>query len=345
MMFILMEQLYLPTPRNISYNWNFGSLLMSVLGIQIVSGFLLTLYFIGSWGDAFNCVDNLIRELNSGGFIRYIHMAGGSLMFMFFFFHIGRNLIYGWYQQIGLWFSGCLMLILGVMVGFLGYVLPWGQMSYWAATVITNFCSVIPFIGEAFVCWIWGGFSVSEPTLIRFFSLHYLCPLLILVLVGMHIILLHENGSSNPLGISSRGEKFFFAPYYIIKDILGISLGVGIFWLIFFYYDNIFMECQNAIEANVLVTPPHIQPEWYYLAAYAVLRGIPNKFGGVLGLIFFVFILAFLPFLKGFGISSKLIWWSWFINFFWLTWLGCCVVEHPFVVLSQISSILYFLIV
>nr|YP_009922618.1 cytochrome b [Syndesmis echinorum]QNA49653.1 cytochrome b [Syndesmis echinorum] len=347
--FSLVEAVYLPTPRNISYFWNFGSLLGITIGLQVCSGILLTLYYISDSSIVFGVVDYMGREPASGLFIRYSHIVGGSLVFIFFYLHIARGLVFGLYYQVGLWLTGSLMFVMAMAAGFLGYVLPWGQMSYWGATVITNFCSVVPFVGQDFVCWIWGGFSVDGPTLIRFFSLHYLVPLLILFLIIVHFVVLHDSGSSNPLGVTSKSEKLYFYPYFVVKDFVGVFLGLFGVWIVFFWIPELFFEAQNANEANVLVTPPHIQPEWYYLAAYAVLRAVPSKGGGVLSLVLFVGVLFLLPFfynksgsLKVYSWFNHSFWIFWFLNFVLLTWLGACVVEYPFVDLARVSAMLYF---
>ena len=338
----------LPRPKNISYFWKFGSLLGLTLLLQVISGLFLSTNYVADVNLAFLRVDLISRERRFLWIFRDIHIIGASMYFLFIFLHIGRGLYYSSWKGIKVWVVGVLILLLSMLTAFLGYVLPWGQMSYWGATVITKLLSAFPLIGPFLVSWIWGGFSVGGPTLNRFFSLHFLFPFIILGLVILHLVYLHEKGSSNPLELNSSGDKIKFFPYFIFKDIFGFLI-IFFFFSLFFLNPNFFVEREKFIVSNPLITPIHIQPEWYFLAAYAILRCIPKKLGGVLALIFaviilLVYIFSFTTKILNFknSLFSSILFWFWVFNFLFLTWLGSMVVEDPFIILSQISGILYF---
>nr|UTN43019.1 cytochrome b [Chelopistes texanus] len=340
----------IPTPSSISYSWNFGSLLGVCLLIQIFSGLFLAFHYKASVFDSFSSVISICQNVNEGWMIRSIHANGASAFFICIFYHIGRGLYYSSYNLLKVWLSGVIILFLLMGTSFLGYVLPWGQMSFWGATVITSLLSAVPYIGEQAVQWIWGGFSVSEPTLTRFFAIHFLLPFIILAFVLIHLIFLHKTGSTNPLGVEMDSEKSFFHPYFWVKDFLGFILFFFFFFFIVISWPDLFMDPDNFIAANPMVTPPHIQPEWYFLFAYAILRSIPNKLGGVLGLVFSILILMGLPWLLGlkgvncrFRVFGKIIFWTYTSSFFSLTWLGAEPVETPYINLGQLASLLYFL--
>lgn len=345
----------LPCPINISYIWNFGSLLGLALFVQLVTGILLSFHYISDISLAFSSIDRIMREVRGGWIVRFIHIRGASLYFLFIYFHMARGLYFSSFLLLKTWLVGVFIFLLSMAVAFLGYVLPWGQMSYWGATVITNFFSVIPYVGPQLVIWIWGGFAVDYPTLTRFFSLHFLLPMIIVVLVIIHLVFLHETGSSNPLGLTSKAEKIYFFPHFALKDIFGFFFFFFLI-IIFFLFPKIFAEYQNFLEANPLVTPTHIQPEWYFLPAYAVLRAIPSKLGGVLGLVFFVIIFFFVPLISRYRFRGNLavrrfslkwgfqfVFWVWIINYLFLTWIGACPVEFPFLQLSRGFSLMYFI--
>lgn len=339
----------LPTPSNISFIWNIGSLLGICLIVQIITGLFLAINFSRDISTAFNIISHIIRDVNYGWLIRSIHSNGASIFFIFLYIHIGRGIYYSSFFFIKTWFSGVIIIFILIATAFLGYVLPWGQISFWGATVITNLFSAIPYIGPSITYWIWGGFSVDNSTLTRFFSLHFLLPFVLAIIVLIHIILIHEKGSSNPLGVNLNIDKIPFHPYFTIKDILGIILTLFIFSVIVLITPNLLIDSENFNIANPLVTPPHIQPEWYFLFAYAILRSIPNKFGGVIALATSILIIISLPLtIKNkfssffFHPAKKIIFWLIINIFFLLTFLGACPVEYPFVIISQILTILYF---
>jgi len=340
-----------PSPANLNYFWGFGSIALGVLVSQIVTGVLLAMHYNANVNLAFNDVEHIMRDVVSGDGLRYLHANGASMFFIAVYTHIARGLFYGsyFYPRITLWYSGVIILFLMMAAGFLGYVLPWGQMSFWGATVITNFFSAIPYAGKAIVEWLWGGFSVDQPTLNRFFSLHFLIPFLIAGLAIIHVALLHEHGSNNPLGINENVKKIPFLTYYGIKDLFGI-----VSFLVFFIYfvvhcPNLLGHADNYIEALPLVTPAHIVPEWYFLPFYAILRTIPDKLGGVITMGVAIFIFLALPFLDTSKIRSGIFKPLHFLNFvlflcvtLCLGWLGQSVVEFPFINFSVIVTILYF---
>lgn len=339
----------LPSPSSISYFWNFGSLLGFCLAIQILTGIFLAMHYCADATLAFSSVAHISRDVNYGFLLKYLHANGASAFFLCVYIHIARGLYYGSYLRVALWTSGVIIFLVMMITAFIGYVLPWGQMSFWGATVITNFLSAVPYIGDDIVQWVWGGFSVSNSTLNRFFSLHYLFPFLLLGIIIVHLVLLHVTGSNSPTGLNSNSDKLPFHWYFIIKDAYGIILMAIFISLLIFYVPNYLGDPENFINANPLVTPVHIMPEWYFLFAYAILRAIPNKLGGVIALVASVLVLLVIPFihtnkLKGLAFRplGKLAYWLFMSNFIFLTWIGSKPVEEPFIFLGQISSIIYF---
>jgi quinol-cytochrome oxidoreductase complex cytochrome b subunit len=341
-----------PTPININYLWSFGSLAGLCLLIQIVSGVCLVMHYTPHTEFAFKSVEHIMRDVNWGWLIRYIHANGASLFFIIIYLHIGRGLYFRSYlfPRIHLWNSGVLIFLLLMATGFLGYVLPWGQMSFWGATVITNLFSAIPYIGPHIAYWLWGGFSVDNATLQRFFSLHYLLPFLISGLAIIHILLLHIEGSSNPLGVSSKHDVIPFYPYYYTKDLFGFFSLMAFFSLFVFFYPNFLAHPDNYIQANPMVTPTHIVPEWYFLPFYAILRSIPNKLGGVICMFLAIIILFSLPYVDRGLIKSprfkplfKMLFWNFASIFIFLGWLGAQVVEEPFIFCGQVLTVVYFM--
>nr|WJJ69973.1 cytochrome b [Apolemia sp. 3 CWD-2005] len=340
----------LPTPSNISYLWNFGSLLGLCLAIQILTGIFLAMHYCSDVSLAFHSITHITRDVNYGFLLKYLHANGGSAFFVCVYIHIARGLYYGSYLKIHLWNVGIIIFLIMMLTAFIGYVLPWGQMSFWGATVITNFVSAIPYIGNDVVQWIWGGFSVSNATLSRFFSLHYLFPFILTALVFIHVILLHVVGSNNPTGINTNADKISFHPYFTTKDLFGFFILFLFISYLVFYIPNVLGDPENFMKANPLVTPIHIMPEWYFLFAYAILRAIPNKLGGVLALVASILILYLIPFIHTSWLKSlnfrpigKLIFWIFISNFILLTWIGSKPVEDPFIFIGQLSSIFYFL--
>lgn len=340
----------LPSPANLSVNWNYGSLLGLVLIIQLVSGIVLATRFSGHSDLSFDSVISIYQDSNYGWLLRLVHSTGASFFFLFIYLHIGRGLYYGSYIYSEVWNIGVIIYLILIGTAFLGYVLPWGQMSYWAATVITNLLSAIPFLGPMLVEWVWGGFAVGNPTLTRFFALHYLLPFVVLALVILHIFYLHIYGSSNPLGVSSNTNKVSFHYYYSVKDLYVYFVFLFIFLFCTLNYGYSFIDAENFIPANPLVTPTHIQPEWYFLFAYAILRSIPNKLGGVIGLVLSVTILFIFSFSSHkllftgimFSPLARLVFWSLVSNFILLTWLGSCPAESPFTEVALFITIMYF---
>ena len=339
----------LPSPSNISYLWNFGSLLGLCLGIQILTGIFLAMHYSADVSIAFSSVTHILEDVNYGFLLKYLHANGASAFFICVYIHIARGLYYGSYLRSHLWASGISIFLIMMLTAFIGYVLPWGQMSFWGATVITNFVSAIPYIGNDVVQWIWGGFSVSNATLNRFFSLHYLFPFVLALLVIIHIVLLHENGSNSPIGVNPNSDKVPFHSYFSYKDAYGFVLLFILLSVLVFYAPNILGDPENYIKANPLVTPVHIMPEWYFLFAYAILRAIPNKLGGVIALVLSILVLAVLPFvhtsnLRGLSFRpiGKVLYWSFMMNFILLTWIGSKPVEDPYIFIGQISSVFYF---
>nr|AAY23219.1 cytochrome b [Dipodomys elator] len=342
----------LPTPSNISGWWNFGSLLGLCLIIQIASGLFLAMHYTPDTMTAFSSVTHICRDVNYGWLIRYMHANGASLFFMCLYLHIGRGMYYGSYSYLETWNIGIMLLFLTMATAFMGYVLPWGQMSFWGATVITNLLSAIPYIGTDLVEWIWGGFSVDKATLNRFFAFHFILPFIIAALAMVHLLFLHETGSNNPLGIPSDCDKIPFHPYYTTKDFLGIIILLTFFFTLVLFFPDLLGDPDNYSPANPLNTPPHIKPEWYFLFAYAILRSIPNKLGGVIALILSILILALLPHIQTakqrsmmFRPISQFLFWLLVSDVFVLTWIGGQPVEPPFIMIGQIASLLYFTII
>ena len=340
-------------PKNLNYAWNFGSMAGIALLMQIVTGLFLAMQYTPHVKMAFDSVENIMRNVNYGWLIRYTHAVGASMFFATIYIHIGRGLYYGSYKSPRelVWFFGIFIFVATMATAFMGYVLPWGQMSYWGANVITNLFSAVPFIGNDIVIWLWGGFSVDNPTLNRFFALHFLLPFVILGLVIIHVIALHVHGSNNPTGveIKSKKDSIPFHPYYTVKDFFGF----GIFFIIYFYFvffkPNLLGHPDNYINANPLVTPAHIVPEWYFLPFYAILRSIPDKLAGVVAMFSAILILFVLPWLDSCKVKSanyrplfRIFTYIFFINFIILGYLGGEVAEEPYITFSQISTIWYF---
>lgn len=341
----------LPAPSNLSYLWGFGSLLGLCLIIQIATGIFLAMHYTAHVDLAFKSVEHIMRDVNYGWVLRYAHANGASMFFIMVYLHIARGLYYGSYTKPRelVWSVGVFILIAMMATAFIGYVLPWGQMSFWGATVITNLISAIPVVGVDIVQWVWGGFSVSNATLNRFFSLHYLLPFVLAALAMVHLIALHQFGSNNPLGVDSNSDKLPFHPYYSIKDVLGYSIFAIAFAFLIFFQPNLLGHPDNYIPANPLVTPAHIQPEWYFLFAYAILRSIPNKLLGVIALFASLLVLLVLPFVelsnirsKQFRPFSKVAFWFFVADFAILTFIGGQVVEDPFITVGQFASVVYF---
>lgn len=339
----------LPSPARLRYFWNFGSLLGIFLGVQILSGLFLAFHFRGDVNLSFDSVIHMIRDVNYGWLLRVIHANGARMFFLLIYIHIGRGLYYGSYRFHKTWLRGVTILLLSMAAAFLGYVLPWGQISFWAATVITNLLSAIPYVGVIIVEWVWGGFAVGNPTLTRFFAFHFILPFVILFIVILHLFFLHETGSGNPTGIGRDCDKVRFHPYYRIKDIYGFGVFFIFFIIICILTPYIFIDVENFISSDPLVTPVHIQPEWYFLFAYTVLRSIPRKIGGVIALVISVIILYFIPFIINhkfrrnyFYYLIKYIFWIFVINWVLLTWIGACVVEIPYRGLGIVFRFIYF---
>nr|CDN96542.1 cytochrome b [Pandarus rhincodonicus] len=345
--------LTLPTPANISPAWNFGSLLGVCLVTQILTGVFLAMNYSSDISTAFLSVDHIMRDVNMGWTLRALHSNAASLFFLCLFIHTGRGLFYASYRLTPVWLVGSIILLLIMASAFLGYVLPWGQMSFWGATVITNLFSVIPFIGNEIVTWLWGGFSVDKATLSRFFAFHFIIPLLSVVLVISHTLFLHSTGSSNPLGTPSNYYKIPFDPYYTLKDAWGFFVAFILLGSLVFFNPWVLADPENFIPANPLVTPAHIQPEWYFLFAYAILRSIPNKLGGVVALALSVIIIMTFPFLNKtkellipstFNPLKNLVFWTFGGTFILLTWIGAKPVEGSYIYLGQVFTVWYFLL-
>ena len=342
-----------PTPKNLNYWWNFGSLAGITLVIMIVTGIILSMHYTAHVDHAFQSVERIMRDVNYGWLIRYIHANGASFFFIVVYIHIFRGLYYGSYKAPRelLWMLGVVILLLMMATAFMGYVLPWGQMSFWGATVITNLFSAIPLVGESIVTLLWGGFSVDNPTLNRFFSLHYLLPFVIVGVVVLHIVALHRFGSNNPLGIDVRGDQdtVSFHPYYTVKDMFGLSVFLTIMAAVVFFLPNSMGHPDNYIPANPMVTPAHIVPEWYFLPFYAILRAVPDKLLGVLAMFAAIAVLFVLPWLDRSPVRSstfrpiyKIMFWVFLLDCVALTYLGAKPAEGIYVILSRLCTVYYF---
>ena len=342
-----------PTPINLNYFWSFGSTAGLCLVIQLITGIFLAMHYTPHIDYAFNSVEHIMRDVNNGWLIRYFHANGASMFFIVIYCHIFRGLYFGSYirPRETLWISGVFIFLLMMGTAFMGYVLPWGQMSFWGATVITNLASAIPLAGPSIVEWLWGGFSVDNATLNRFFSLHYLFPFIITGLVLVHLALLHESGSNNPLGITKSVNVISFYPYFYVKDLLAFLILMFGFSFLVFYFPNLLGHSDNYIPANPLVTPPHIVPEWYFLPFYAILRSIPDKLGGVLAMLGAILVLLLLPFINFSNIRSNkfrplfaFTYWFFVADFAVLGWIGQKPVETPFIEVGMVATFLYFFI-
>lgn len=339
----------LPAPINFSIWWNFGSILGLCLIIQIVTGLILSIHYSPHTDLAFSSVAHIIRDVNYGWILRYIHANGASWFFICIYLHIARGIYYGSYLYIETWNIGVILVVLVIATAFVGYVLPWGQIRFWGATVITNLLSAIPYIGPILVEWVWGGFAVDNATLNRFFALHFLLPFVIAAMTILHLLFLHQTGSNNPLGINSSIRIIPFHIYYTYKDIVGFVILIITLTFIALFAPNILGDAENFIPANPLVTPIHIKPEWYFLWAYAILRSIPNKLGGVVAIFAAILVLFLLPLIarhKARGLQfyplRQFIFWILAADTILLTWIGGRPVEHPYEALGQVFTFLYF---
>lgn len=340
----------LPSPSSISSFWNFGSLLGLCLGVQLITGIFLAAHYSCDTQIAFSSVNHIMRDVNRGWTLRAMHANGASLFFLCIYLHIARGIYYGGYKLVLTWSVGVTILLLVMATAFLGYVLPWGQISFWGATVITNLFRAIPWLGRDIVTWLWGGFSVGNATLTRFFSFHFLLPFLLMAIVGIHLVFLHETGSSSKLGLVSNVDKVPFHPYFSVKDLLGVWLTLFVFMYLTTLNPWILGDPENFIPANPIVTPLHIQPEWYFLFAYAILRSIPNKLGGVVALGVSVLLFYAFPLIPQTKFSSLSLYPANSFLFFCfisvvllLTWVGARPVEAPYVGVGQTLTILYFI--
>lgn len=340
-----------PVPTSISYFWNFGFYAGICLGIQFLTGFLLAMYYVPTVEGAFLSVEHIMRDINHGWLIRYLHANGASFFFIAVYIHVARGLYFGsyYYPRGPVWFAGVAILLNMVAVAFLGYVLPWGQMSLWGATVITNLFSAIPYLGESVVVLLWGGYTIGTPTLGHFFSLHFLLSFLLLGLTLLHLFLLHVYGSGNPLGLEAGFDVKPIHPYFSLKDLFGLILFLIGFSCVVFFYPNFLGHPDNYIPANPMVTPAHIVPEWYFLPFYAILRAIPDKLLGVLALAASILVLFLVPFLDVSMVRSnlfkplrKILFWFFIFNFIFLGWLGGQPVKQPFLDYSQLAAVFYF---
>nr|ATA58340.1 cytochrome b [Bolivaritettix yuanbaoshanensis] len=339
----------LPTPKNISMWWNFGSLLGLCLMIQLITGLFLAMHYTADIEMAFKSTIHICRNVNNGWLMRTLHMNGASMFFICLYLHVGRGLYYESFLLTETWTVGVIIMFLTMATAFIGYVLPWGQMSFWGATVITNLLSAIPYMGNQLVQWIWGGYAVDNPTLSRFLSLHFIMPFIIMAMVMMHLLFLHQTGSNNPLGLKNNQEKIPFHPFFSIKDSITMLMMIMIVMMISLYSPYMLGDPDNFIPANPLSTPPHIQPEWYFLFAYAILRSIPNKMGGVIALVMSIAIMMVLPFYKKtpfqglqFYPLNQIMFWTMIMTFFMLTWVGSQPVEIPYIMTSQVLTMMYF---
>nr|URX54446.1 cytochrome b [Cryptotermes penaoru] len=338
----------LPTPTNISTWWNFGSLLGICLMMQIATGLFLAMHYCPNTEAAFSSVAHICRDVNYGWILRTLHANGASMFFICIYLHIGRNMYYGSYKLVHTWSIGVLIFFATMATAFLGYVLPWGQMSFWGATVITNLLSAVPYVGTILVQWVWGGFAVDNATLTRFFTLHFLMPFVIAAMAVVHLLFLHQTGSNNPLGLKSDLDKMPFHPYFVTKDIVGFTILFMVLSTLCLKEPYLLGDPDNFIPANPLVTPVHIQPEWYFLFAYAILRSIPNKLGGVVALVMSIAILFILPTYKSkftgtqFYPVNQMMFWAMANTVFLLTWIGARPVEDPYILTGQVLTMVYF---
>nr|A6MVL7.1 RecName: Full=Cytochrome b; AltName: Full=Complex III subunit 3; AltName: Full=Complex III subunit III; AltName: Full=Cytochrome b-c1 complex subunit 3; AltName: Full=Ubiquinol-cytochrome-c reductase complex cytochrome b subunit [Myzostoma seymourcollegiorum]ABR12404.1 cytochrome b [Myzostoma seymourcollegiorum] len=341
----------LPTPSNLSIMWNWGSLLGIFLIIPIITGLFLAMHYTPHMNLAFESIYHIMYDVNMGWLIRFIHVNGASFFFIFLYLHMARGMYYYSFHYKEVWLIGCTIYVVSMATAFMGYILPWGQMSLWGATVITNMLTTIPYLGQYLVQWIWGGFAVGNPTLNRFFVLHFILPFIILALSIIHLIFLHSKGSTNPLGMNSNAYKIPFHPYYSSKDLMFLLLLMMIMMVIIFWNPFLFMDAENSLEANFMKTPVHIKPEWYFLWVYTLLRSIPNKLGGVLTMVFSILILFLLPFISNFNyitsmsMINKLLFWSFVVNMLILTWIGGMPVVPLFETMGLTSTFLYFIII
>nr|AVN68022.1 cytochrome b [Tryonicus mackerrasae] len=339
----------LPTPSNISSWWNFGSLLGLCLIMQIMTGMFLAMHYCSNTELAFSSLVHICRDVNYGWLLRTLHANGASMFFICLYIHAGRGMYYGSFKFIYTWSMGVMIMLLTMATAFVGYVLPWGQMSFWGATVITNLLSAIPYLGTILVQWIWGGFAVDNATLTRFFAFHFLLPFIITAMVMIHLLFLHQTGSNNPLGLDKNIDKIPFHPYFTIKDTVGFLILMLVTAMVSLKEPYILGDPDNFIPANPLVTPVHIQPEWYFLFAYAILRSIPNKLGGVIALAMSIMILFIMPMYKykfqsiQFYPINQIMFWSMTNIIILLTWIGSKPVEEPYILTGQILTVLYFL--
>lgn len=340
----------IPAPSNISIWWNFGSLLGLCLVVQIATGLFLAMHYTAHIDLAFSRVAHICRDVNYGWLLRTVHANGASFFFICLYLHVGRGLYYGSYLFMHTWMVGVIILFLVIGTAFIGYVLPWGQMSFWGATVITNLLSAVPYIGTDLVQWVWGGFAVDNATLTRFFTFHFLFPFVVAAATMVHILFLHQTGSSNPLGLVRNIDKVPFHPYFTFKDIVGFVFILIALILLSLFDPYLLGDPENFIPANPIRTPLHIQPEWYFLFAYAILRSIPNKLGGVIALVASIAILFIIPFTQkanfrglSFYPVNQVIFWSMVVIVVLLTWIGARPVEEPYVLTGQILTVLYFL--
>ena len=339
-----------PTPGNLNYFWSFGSLAGLTLVLQILTGVFLAMHYTPHIDLAFSSVEHIMRDVNNGWLIRYLHANGASFFFIVVYSHIFRGIYFSSYLGVRtyLWWSGVIIFLLMMATAFMGYVLPWGQMSFWGATVITNLFSAIPFIGSSIVEWLWGGFSVDNATLNRFFSLHYLMPFLITGLTGAHLVLLHTNGSTNPAGVQLSFDNLTFYPYFYVKDLFAFFVYLFLLTFTVFYYPNLLGHSDNYIPANPLVTPAHIVPEWYFLPFYAILRSIPDKLGGVIAMVGAILILLALPYLNTYSCSTRyrlfynVLFWFLVADFLLLGWIGQKPVETPYIEVGMLATLFYF---
>jgi len=342
-----------PYPKNLSYWWSFGSIAGIALLVQIITGLFLAMHYVPNTAQAFNSVEHIMRDVNYGWLIRYIHAVGASMFFVALYAHMARGLYYGSYKSPReiLWWVGVIIFLLTMATAFMGYVLPWGQMSFWGATVITNLFSAIPVVGPKIVVWLWGGFSVDNPTLNRFFALHFLMPFVIVAIVLLHLVALHTVGSNNPTGVEIKSKKDIipFHPYFTIKDLVGFTTFFLIFGYFLFFHPNSLGHPDNYIPANPMVTPAHIVPEWYFLPFYAILRAIPDKLGGVLMMFGAIALLFALPFLDTSKVKSgayrpwfKKVFWVFILNFLFLGWLGKSPADGWYVWASRFATMLYY---